>query len=112
MAESVDKPVEPAPPAESKNMSTETRPSPTRPAPKVLPPWKVLLHNDEINEIDYVVETVRMLTPLPKEDAINRTLEAHRTGVALLLTTHQERAELYAQQFASRNLTVTIEIAE
>jgi len=51
-------------------------PAPARPAPKVLPPWKVLLHNDEVNEIGYVVETIQMLTTLPKEDAINRTLEA------------------------------------
>ena len=34
------------------------------------------------------------------------------TGVALLLTTHKERAELYQEQFQSKGLTVTIEPAE
>ena len=38
-----------------------------------------------------------------------RVLEAHRTGVSLLLSTHQEHAELLAEQFASKSLTVTIE---
>ena len=33
-------------------------------------------------------------------------------GVALLLVTHKERAELYADQFQSKGLTVTIEPAE
>jgi len=38
--------------------------------------------------------------------------EAHKTGVALLLVTHKERAELYAEQFATFKITVTIEPAE
>ena len=36
---------------------------------------------------------------------------AHNTGLALLLTTHRERAELYVEQFHSKKLTVTIEAA-
>jgi ATP-dependent Clp protease adapter protein ClpS len=40
------------------------------------------------------------------------TREAHNTGVALLLVTHKERAELYVDQFKSKSLTVTIEPAE
>ena len=38
--------------------------------------------------------------------------EAHETGIALLLVTHKERAELYQEQFQSKGLTVTIEPAE
>lgn len=91
---------------------TGTRPKSGKPQPRLLPPWKVLLHNDQVNELVYVVQTVQMLTPLSREDSINRTIEAHKSGVSLLLTTHQERAELYLQQFASKNLTVTIEPAE
>jgi ATP-dependent Clp protease adaptor protein ClpS len=34
------------------------------------------------------------------------------SGVALVLVTHKERAELYVEQFASKRLTVTIEPAE
>ncbi len=90
------------------SLGTDTKTQPVEPASRTLPPWNVYLHNDEINEIIYVVKTVRHLTPLGKEESINRTLEAHHHGKSLLLTTHQERAELYVQQFSTRNLTVTI----
>jgi ATP-dependent Clp protease adapter protein ClpS len=36
-------------------------------------------------------------------------MEAHTTGVSLVLVTHKERAELYEEQFRSVLLTVTIE---
>lgn len=89
--------------------ATTTKPTPTRPKPRRLPLWKVLLHNDKVNAMDYVVETIVMLTPLQAPTAVQRMLETHRRGVCLLLTTHRERAELYREQFASRRLTVTIE---
>lgn len=86
--------------------------APARKPPSMLPPWKVLLHNDDKNDIGYVVTTIRELTTLNEEDAKLRTLEAHETGVALLLTTHKERAELYKDQFESKGLNVSIEPAE
>ncbi|MCK4873131.1 MAG: ATP-dependent Clp protease adaptor ClpS [Phycisphaerales bacterium] len=84
-------------------------PKPTRTPPKPLPPWRVLLHNDDVNEAGYVVETIASLTPIRRGEAIQRMLEAHTKGIALLLVTHRERAELYAEQFMSKRLTVTIE---
>lgn len=81
--------------------------------PKVdqLPPFKVLLHNDDVNEMGYVVRTLMELTPLDKGRSTEVTLEADSRGVALVLVTHKERAELYQQQFKSKMLTVTIEPA-
>src|SRR3954468_20786824 len=88
---------------------TSPKKSPKKKPPKMLPPWKVLLHNDDKNEVMFVVASIIELTPLKEQDAKLRTLEAHETGVALLLTTHKERAELYKDQFESKGLTVTIE---
>lgn len=85
---------------------------PKRQPPKPLPPWKVLLHNDDKNDTDYVVHTIMELTPLKKPEAFLRMEEAHTSGLALLLTTHRERAELYQEQFQSKDLVVTIEPAE
>ena len=68
------------------------RKSPKMPRPRLLPPWKVLLHNDDVNAMAKVVRVVCELTHLGKEEAIIRTLEADKSGVALLLVTHQERA--------------------
>lgn len=92
---------------------TATKSAPQKSPPKAdqLPPWKVILHNDDVNDQLHVVETIIMLTSLGKTQAVRLMFEAHRTGQALLLTTHRERAELYQQQFASRKLLVTIEKA-
>lgn len=96
--------------------STATKPkrkrSPQRKPPQPLPPWKVLLHNSDKPTFEFVITTIMQLTPLNKTEAELRTVEAHESGVALLLTTHKERAELYQEQFASKGLIVTIEPAE
>ena len=91
--------------------AVKTKPAPVKRPPQMLPPYKVLLHNDDTNDMKYVIETIVMLTTLNAQDAELRMKEAHDTGVALLVTTHKERAELYQQQFTSRGMTVTIEPA-
>ena len=89
-----------------------TKRAPKKKPPGMLPPWKVLLHNDDKNEMGFVVRTIVELTPLDEQAAKQRMMEADQTGVALLLTTHKERAELYKDQFESKGLTVTIEPVE
>lgn len=74
-----------------------------------MPPWNVLLHNDDVNEMGFVVETIVELTTLTPQTALVRMLEAHRKGLALLLSTHREYAELLQEQFASKGMQVTIE---
>lgn len=92
--------------------ATATKAKPVRKPPQPLPPWKVLLHNDDKNDMQHVILSIVELTPLNEQDAVNRMKEAHDTGVALILVTHKERAELYQEQFQSKGLTVTIEPAE
>ncbi len=74
-----------------------------------LPPFRVILHNDDVNTFEHVIRTILELTPLSEQEAVQKTIEAHETGLSLLLVTHQERAELYVEQFASKGLTVTCE---
>jgi ATP-dependent Clp protease adaptor protein ClpS len=76
-----------------------------------LPPFRVLLHNDQHNDMVFVVESICDLTPLSAQRAAAVMMEAHRTGVALMLMTHRERAELYVEQFQTRRLKVTMEPA-
>jgi ATP-dependent Clp protease adaptor protein ClpS len=78
---------------------------------RLLPQYKVLLHNDEVNEASYVVRSLIEITHLAKIEAQKRTIEAHHLGIALVLVTHKERAELYVEQLLSRGLTVTMEPA-
>jgi ATP-dependent Clp protease adaptor protein ClpS len=85
------------------------KPSDPKKKPEQLPPFRVLLHNDDVNTFEHVIQSILKLTSLTLEEAIERTIEAHENGLALLLITHRERAELYADQFATVQLTVTIE---
>jgi ATP-dependent Clp protease adaptor protein ClpS len=112
MSDSEKKSSEPSTATATATPKKSPRKTPKKKPPQHLPPWKVLLHNDDKNSVDFVIETIMELTPLKKQDAELRTKEADRTGVALLLTTHKERAELYKDQFESKGLTVTIEPAE
>jgi ATP-dependent Clp protease adaptor protein ClpS len=74
-----------------------------------LPQFRVLLHNDDINAMPFVVRTLTTFTPLNHMRATVVMLHAHRHGVALILITHRERAELYQVQIRGRGLRVTIE---
>lgn len=104
----------PTEPAGNSNAAVKeaVKPSPVRKPPQPMPQWKVLLHNDDVNEMPYVVDTLIELTPLGKQEATLRTKEANDSGVALILVTHKERAELYQEQFQTKKLIVTIEPAE
>ena len=82
---------------------------PTAPRTRALPPYAVVLHNDDHNDMAFVVETVVMLVRLPTEQAVECMLEAHEDGQAVVLRTHREHAELVCEQFQSKGLTATVE---
>lgn len=77
-----------------------------------LPPFRVLLHNDDHNEMGFVVRTLREIAALEPERAILVMKEADETGVGLVTITHKERAELYVDQFKSKGLVASCEAAE
>lgn len=86
--------------------------STVRPAPRpisALPQWNVLLHDDDINTVEFVAKTLVSLTNLAARDAFATTIEVHEQGVAVILTTHREHAELVQEQLTSCRLTATIE---
>ena len=62
------------------------------------PLYKVLLHNDPINTMDYVVLTLQEVVPrLTEQDAISIMLEAHNNGVGLVIVCDLEPAEFYSE---------------
>lgn len=87
------------------------RPAPPTPRVDHLPPFKVLLHNDDMNDMGFVVQSLIELTPLRLPAAVKVMESAHEEGVALVLVTHRERAELYCEQFATKGLCATTEPA-
>jgi ATP-dependent Clp protease adaptor protein ClpS len=76
-----------------------------------LPPFRVLLHNDDVNGVEDVVEWLVELTPLSAPVAMRVTMEANLRGVALIMVAHRERAEFYADRLRSKGLTATFEPA-
>lgn len=90
---------------------TETAPG-TRHWSEVLPPYRVVLHNDDVNTMDYVVEVLlRTIPGLSTAAAVTIMLEAHHTGRATVIVCPLEQAETYRDQLESAGLTSTIEPA-
>ncbi len=100
----------PAPPKQKPTSKSK----PARPHRKMdrMPQWRVLLHNDDVNDMGYIVDTLMGLTTLSFEDSYRCMFEAHSQGLSLVTVTHQERAELYRDQFYSKLILVSIEPME
>ena len=78
---------------------------------KASPKYKVLLHNDPLNTMDYVVETLRVVVPqLSEQDALNIMLETHNNGIGLVIVCDLEPAEFYSESLKAKGLTSTIEL--
>lgn len=74
------------------------------------PPYKVILHNDDYNPMEHVVEAlVKVIPRLDERRALSIMLEAHTQGKAVAAKAHRELAELYKEGLESEGLTATIE---
>ena len=81
----------------------------TLPKRAELPKYRVLLHNDDVNDETFVVNTLMELAAVSEQAAALIMIDAHTQGLALVLVTHKERAELYTEQFTSKGLIATME---
>lgn len=77
---------------------------------KLLPPYKVIVHNDDYNEMDYVIfALLHSVNSLTVQQAQHIMLIAHLTGKAVVIVCPKEAAEYYQQRLLSYDLTATIE---
>lgn len=93
-------------------MSVETieKPSTTR---KLAPRYRVLLHNDDFNSMEYVVQSLMQTVPsLTQPQAVSIMMEAHTNGIALVIICAQEHAEFYSETLKNLGLISTIEPEE
>lgn len=74
--------------------------------------WNVIVWNDPINLMSYVVFVFMRVLGFTREKATKHMLEVHRRGKSVVTTETREKAELYQQQIQSFGLSVTIEPAE
>ena len=77
---------------------------------KISPKYKVLLHNDPVNSMEYVTISLREVVPqLSEQDAIAIMLEAHNTGIGLVIVCDLEPAEFYSESLKSKGISSSIE---
>jgi ATP-dependent Clp protease adaptor protein ClpS len=77
-----------------------------------LPPYAVVLHNDDVNSMEHVVVALLKSVPeLSAEKAFDVMLEAHSKGRAVVVVCPLERAELYRDRIRSFSLGCSIEKA-
>ncbi|MDQ3810873.1 MAG: ATP-dependent Clp protease adaptor ClpS [Chloroflexota bacterium] len=78
----------------------------------VLPPYLVILHNDDHNDMVHVVVSLLKSVPdLGRRRATEIMLEAHFQGKAVVTTCPLELAELYRDRLQGFGLTASIEKA-
>lgn len=79
-------------------------------ARKHAPRYRVLLHNDDHNSMEYVVQAlVKTVASLTIPQAVDIMMQAHTSGTALVITCAQEHAEFYSESLQTQGLSSTIE---
>jgi|SRR6185312_12349834 len=77
---------------------------------KLLPPYKVVLFNDDYNQMEYVVMVLlHLINHLTQPEAEEIMLTAHLTGSAVVIVCPKESAEYYQERLSGYGLTATIE---
>ena len=95
---------------EGKNSNSAVLEKKTAPLKNKSPKYKVLLHNDPVNSMEYVTLTLREVVPqLSEQDAISIMLEAHNNGVGLIIVCDLEPAEFYSESLKSKGISSSIE---
>ncbi len=77
---------------------------------KLAPRYRVLLHNDDYNSMEHVVQVLMKTVPsITQPQAVSIMMEAHTNGMALVITCAQEHAEFYCETLNNNGLSSTIE---
>lgn len=79
---------------------------------RIMPRYRVLLHNDDHNDMNHVIHALVQSVPsVSLRQAAKIMLTAHLRGVALVTVCLKEHAEFYCERLTSFGLTVTMEPA-
>ncbi|HEV2661035.1 MAG TPA: ATP-dependent Clp protease adaptor ClpS [Ktedonobacteraceae bacterium] len=89
----------------------QTRPEEiTRQRAQILPPYKVILFDDDYNEMNYVIfALLQAVNNLSAQQAERIMLTAHMKGSAIVIVCPREVAEYYQERLLTYGLTATIE---
>jgi ATP-dependent Clp protease adaptor protein ClpS len=83
------------------NPNSPTLEPETTSSPKLLPPYNVLLLNDDDHSMQFVVEVLRKVFGFSIEQAVTLMQQAHETGISVLWSGSKEVAEFKAEQIST-----------
>jgi len=72
-------------------------------------PWDVVVWDDPVNLMSYVVFVFRRVFSFPEDVARKLMLEVHHQGRALVASEPREQAEFYVQQLHGYGLHATMQ---
>ncbi|MCU0793145.1 MAG: ATP-dependent Clp protease adaptor ClpS [Opitutaceae bacterium] len=75
-------------------------------------PWRVVVLNDPVNSMSYVVLVFRKVFGFPEPRARKHMLEVHEQGRSVVWSGLREQAELYAFALQQWHLTAILESDE
>ncbi|KAG0469607.1 hypothetical protein HPP92_016307 [Vanilla planifolia] len=79
---------------------------------KITPPYRVILHNDNFNKREYVVQVLMKVIPgMTLDSAVNIMQEAHHNGLSVVIVCAQADAEQHCMQLRGNGLLSSIEPA-
>ena len=78
----------------------KAKPSP-KPRNDTLPPFNVVLHDDDHHTYEYVIEMLKSVFAHPEERGFKLAKEVDETGRVIVFTGHKELAELKREQVQS-----------
>ncbi|GKV43933.1 hypothetical protein SLEP1_g51168 [Rubroshorea leprosula] len=77
---------------------------------KTTPPFRVILHNDNHNKREYVVQVLMKVIPgMTLDNAVNIMQEAHYNGLSVVIICSQADAEEHCMQLRGNGLLSSIE---
>ena len=78
-------------------------------APQVATPWLVVVMNDPVNLMSYVVMVFKRVMGFSEAKARKHMLEFHKKGRSVVWTGERERAEAYSHTLQTWQLSAQIE---
>jgi ATP-dependent Clp protease adaptor protein ClpS len=72
-------------------------------------PWNVIVWDDPVNLMSYVVYVFQRLFGYPREQATRLMLEVHQQGRSLVATADREQGEYYVTRLHGYGLQATLE---
>ncbi|KAK8969629.1 hypothetical protein KSP40_PGU018567 [Platanthera guangdongensis] len=77
---------------------------------KLAPPYRVILHNDNFNKREYVVQVlIKVIPGMTLDTAVNVMQEAHLNGLSVVIICSQADAEQHCMQLRGNGLLSSIE---